>query len=348
MVSNALVKAKSTPSAKSTEPPKKKQRKAIGLLNTDFHVPLLLGMNIGGKSSLDFQDLVVIDSRLQQLLGDSGVDAAGTRFKANLAFLAAMKKWNEVRDFLFLEIYAGQLWKGSFRSLEDFIDDVTGITRGTFYKAVDKAEIRLQLAREGIEAMPTVRQSEQLARVPKDHRVRAWKAALDVFSEIGSSEGHAKYAFLRYCHENGIPYGRTVYQKMVTSIDVLVAQRKYVGNALETKEADGDVRDPSASEIERVIADALPPKIRDRAEKLGLGTECGRLFVESLRSVAAEQPPWDADFDRFHDLLVMLKGAVPELAEGLMRLAVEAVFRFAEGDMFLRVRDGQIPTRKAG
>jgi hypothetical protein len=108
------------------------------------------------------------------------------RFSAKLDFVRGMKKLTEIRDYVFLEIYITQQWRGLFRSLEHFVEAETGITRSSFHKAIGKAEIRLQLLKAGIEALPKVRQCVQLAKVVKSHRVDAWIYVLSYLRETGS------------------------------------------------------------------------------------------------------------------------------------------------------------------
>jgi hypothetical protein len=301
---------------------------------------------------LECDDLKVVGSRLRRLAEASEKPEeyameVEPRFQSNLEFLRSMRKLTEVRDFVFLEVFLTQQWRGRYRSLEHFIEAEAGISRGTFYKAVDKAEIRIQLLEAGIEATPTVRQFEQLARVEKNHRVPAWKEALRIFSEAGSSEAVARYAFVRYCHDNGVQFGRMKFGREMTELDLLAAKQKSCPTKPESHGNDANWVDRIAPEVVQAIADCMPTSIRERVGTKGCGDECGIRFLHALQTVTNQEPRWNPEFERMYRVLQHLKSCEPAIAEGLMRLAIGSIYNFVESEVLLGMRLGPDEQRKA-
>ena len=317
-------------------------------------VPLLQGVLGEGDKLLELDDLREIGERLRVLVAasekpeDYALQIA-PRFEHNLKFLQTMRKMTEVRDLVWLEIYQTQQWRARYQSLEEFVVAEAGVTRGTFHKSLDKAEIRLQLLAAGIEAFPKRRQYEQLAKVEKEHRVEAWKVALRFLAEAdGGGERSVEYGLVQYCHDNGVIFGRMRFGRKMTELDLLAAKVKTAFFKPKNVENDGNWADRVAPEVVRAIADCMPASIRERAAASGGGDSCGTRFLVALQNMTHQQPQWNPEYERMYRALLHLKAVDPAIADALMRLAIGGLCNFVEGEVMLGIHKGHVPTRKAG
>ena len=195
--------------------------------------------------------------------------------------------------------------------------------------------------------MPTVRQFEQLARVEKGYRVPAWKEALRIFAEAGSSEDVARYAFIRYCHDNGVQFGRMKFGRKMTELDLLAARHKSCPTKPESFGKNANWVDRVAPEVVQAITDCMPASIRERVGEKGRGDGCGLRFLHALQNVTNQQPRWNLEFERMYRVLLHLKSCEPAIAEGLMRLAIGGIYNFVEGEVLLGVGEDPGEQRKA-
>ena len=112
-------------------------------------------------------------------------------------------------NYLLLEIHEAKQWRNQYQSLEDFAQIEAGISESQLRKCIDSATVMIDMVEAGMEHIaPKGRQIEEVIKVPRSYRPKAWRHVRKVFERDGRSTDTTTSALRDYCRDRDLTFGR--------------------------------------------------------------------------------------------------------------------------------------------
>jgi hypothetical protein len=155
---------------------------------------------------------------------------------------------------------------------------------------------------------------------------------------------------MTYCIDNEIAFGRTKEGKAKTLFwkAQLDSRENLNEHELECSTPKSDWVESIPSVMDQMITDSMPIRLQVKVLEKECGSNPIKLFLQALRDVVRFQPWRDAAFERRLRTIELVRMNEPDLADGLLRMAIDSIYNFAMGELMLVLGDDSAEKRMAG
>jgi hypothetical protein len=253
------------------------------------------------------------------------------RYKRNREFVKRTASVNKIRNLILLEIWERGQWRSEFNDIEEFAQQVAGLSKSQFYKCLDETKVLREFSRQNLESIaPRGRFIEELVKVPENYWVDAWSFALKVSKEDGISISRVEIALSDYCRDHGLPFGRrkpnhSSLPKATSSLKVDSLNAEVIGMTTPEEESNSHWPDHLTDQEELTIYSAVSPQIIKKLKRGFSHKKPQEVILNTIISGIPDSTITEPEQQALKKLLTLLNSKEPDTAKKLVNHALESI-----------------------